>query len=1783
MPSDPHAPASAGIDRELQQLQNKLSALYGRVQAIYDTSCKLNDEPIAIENFLADCFTLDTLRNDFLTTINERNRFQVSSPENPVPNYSSAISFEQLYSRIKYKVHKLSQVTDNTSRDQGSAVKCEKKLSIKLPALELCSFDGEIESWPMFYETFKTVIHENPDLTESEKTQYLVGKLKGKALSICQGILPTAENYSVIWNTLVSKYNDKRVRAATYLDKLFALNNVKENSPTNLEEFIDQFSSIYSALKQMNIDNLEDFLFIHIACKKVGLETVKSYELHISNDKNKTPNCQEFISFVRNQSHILQRAQNISSSTNRPASTGGTQLRKNTASHSSGNYGSRSNNNNVKTFINVQEQDQCVSCGKSEHFRLSQCPKFLSKTPSERYKFVKMRKMCVNCLSDKHNITKCAESTRCSECQRSHHSLLHFPTSNTHSNTRGSIPIASSTTAIVTECTEGSSREKCAAPECGPVAVSLCAVGECAAVAASSGPWHGDATTTSVLLGTAQCHIVDTDGNICVLRAIIDSASQRDLITTECCKRLKLKMRAPQNKYVSGVGDVTNPIEGVTCLTIRSKFDDSVRFNIQPVVVNRITNELPTAKIDASRLDYLNNIPLADCNYFTPANIDLILGADVFARIVGPNTISRAAGEPVAIETLLGYIIVGEAPIISPASNIVRTYCTTDLTFENCVNRFFELEEVPNVPTILSPDEQKCEDYYCETTRRDCNGRYVVSLPLKNDTSELGDSLRSAEYRYLSLERKLLLNPSVKEEYDKVFVDYLQKNYLRPVGTISEVDSGNDQYVIPHHAVVRTDKSTTKLRVVLNASNATTSGKSLNDILYIGPNLQNDLFQILLKFRLRSVAISADIRQMYLRILMDEKYTRFQRLLYRFDINEPINIFEMTRVPFGLCCSPYLAIRTVRQLALDERERCPLAADVAETDIYMDDLATSCSSVAEGIALSNQLIDLFAAGGFELVKFSSNSPEVLSNIPVSHRISETVEFSSDSQLKILGLHWVPAEDVFTFSVTPQSRDCTKRNILSTIARLWDLMGFVAPVTLLAKLIIKSLWRENIGWDEVPPANVVALWQKFEAELPLLQQIKLPRHLGVNDECVISILGFADASENAYGGVVYLHVSFPMAGKPLINLVCAKSKVAPSKTVISLARMELCANLILARLMRLVIDTYSTRCQISNIYAFTDSTVALAWIHSLPNRWQTFVANRIAKIQSKLEPRHFHHIPGKENPADCLSRGLTPAQLLDHPLWLHGPRFAHLPFPEWPVHRFDPASVSEMPEMKVNVMATTVPAAPQSASVFYDLSSRVSSWSKLLRIVVYILRFIKKLPRKFEVSHLEQAEEAVIRELQQIHFPNELKLAQSGGNLPPAFLKLKTFVKGDLLRVGGRLSNADLSYDSQHPILLPRKDHIVDLLIDYYHQKYLHTGPQLLMSLLRQKYWILSARNIVRNRIQKCNICFKVNPRNEFPIMADLPACRVQEAKAFCHTGVDYAGPLHIVPYRRRGVRSQKSYLCLFICLVTKAVHIELASDLSTEAFMNALKRFISRRGPVAVMYSDRGTNFIGAKSYLDSVYQLLESEEYKDKFANELRENRITWKFNPASAPHFGGLWEGNIRCVKTHLTKVVGSQLLTFEEMLTVLAQVEAVLNSRPLSVLSSDPTEPLALTPAHFLVMTPLKSLPAEDLTNECVTLLQRKRNVDNLVQSFWKRWKVEYLNSLQVRNKWVKSNGSVEKGTVVLLKSDNSAPLDWPLGVIEQTFPGKDGVVRVVDVRTRSGLYRRPVVKVFPLPSQ
>ncbi|XP_039291371.1 uncharacterized protein LOC120353008 [Nilaparvata lugens] len=471
------------------------------------------------------------------------------------------------------------------------------------------------------------------------------------------------------------------------------------------------------------------------------------------------------------------------------------------------------------------------------------------------------------------------------------------------------------------------------------------------------------------------------------------------------------------------------------------------------------------------------------------------------------------------------------------------------------------------------------------------------------------------------------------------------------------------------------------------------------------------------------------------------------------------------------------------------------------------------------------------------------------------------------------------------------------------------------------------------------------------------------------------------------------------------------------------------------------------------------------------------------------------------------------------------------------------SIEDPIETKTNVL-TTLHTDATCDNVIYSLIQRCSSYQRLLRVVIVILKFVRVLPKQGE-SDLNVAEVYLCRLVQKIHFTNELSQLKTGKCCSVRMQRLSPFLENEVIRIGGRLSTANLGFDNCHPIILPKKDNFVTLLVNNFHVKNCHAGPRLLLSLIRQKFWILSGRLVVRKCVYLCNKCFRCKPKISPPKMGNLPASRVTQLKPFEHCGVDYAGPIRVTMAKRRNPVILKAYICLFVCMSTKAVHIELVSDLSTPTFLAAFQRFLSRRGPCRVIYSDCGTNFVGAHEQLVQLSKFVNSSTFQTSLIGDLSDYRIDWKFIPPGAPHFGGIWEANIKATKSHLFRVIGTQLLTYEEMNTVLVQVEAVPNSRPLCSMSEDPSEPLALTTAHFLKLTPLKASPMEDVVDSSVNRLTRFQ--------------------------------------LVIVDQPNLPPLQWPLGIVEQVFPGTDGQVRVALVRLKNGCLKRPVTKLFPLPTQ
>lgn len=1602
--------------------------------------------------------------------------------------------------------------------------------TIPLEKLSIPRFKGDPKEYTGFRNLFDTVVHDNLNLRPVVKFSYLKAYLEGEPLKLVTNLMLSDDNYNLALKILDTRYSNRRIIVQSHLDQLWDMPKAVFGDAKSIRQLLNTITESIGALKNQNymVDQWDPIL-LHLFQKKVDSQLRAQWELLV--DTSDDPSVEDFMTFLTkfgNAASAGQPGSGREKILNKPQS-------KMNAFHST-----QSNQNfttpSRKDCSENKRQFTCQVCKAKPGHLLIACTVFKDKSPKERYQIIRDLKRCFLCFSE-HMVTQCKHNKLCSECGGRHHTLLHFNTSNS---------------------------------DVEPPAVNALLS------SADNHPYR-----PKVLLSTLSVLVQDLSGHFQEARALLDSGSQCSFMTENC----RLRLGLPRQKCCVGVqamaGMQVPSIKAHTEILLKPIRQDTPQLTVDVFVLPRITGLIPSERVKKTEWAHVKGLELADPRYNESLPIDILLGADVYPYVIGTQKREGTLQEPVAFETVFGWALMGRS-IDQPTTTTTTLFSSME-SVDMTLRRFWEIEELPTA-SIISPDEKKCEEIYHTTTTRQQDGRYIVNLPFTQDPPLLGESKSLAMKRLIQLESRLSKSAELRKDYNDAMQNYLDAGHM--VQVESNDIKYNLSYYIPHHAVIKPGSNTTRVRVVFDASAVTTNGKSLNDYLYAGPKLQQDLSGIIIRFRLHTIVFTADIKQMFRQIVVAPKYRPYQRLLFRFSPTDPVKTFEMSTVTFGQRSSPFLAIKTLHQLANDECENYPEVRRTIQRDLYVDDVATGAECEETALQLQMNLITVFNRGKFELRKWSSNSEALLENIPPDHRQTDSVTFDDPGSdyTKVLGLKWEPKPDTLAYQYLPNAVCFTKRAILSEIARIYDPIGFLTPLTANLKRIMKYLWSIGLGWDDKIPEDAAIAWSRYHTELPLIGSIRMPRQVTTN-RATYELHGFCDSSEIAYSAAVYLLSRDPNE-TTRCYLLMGRSKIAPEKKL-SIPRLELCGAFLLARTIKYLQNNLTTL-PIENIYAWSDSTVVLTWIQMPTARLKTFVANRIAQIQHMTSPDIWRHVPTTQNPVDCATRGLTPRELVDHPIWWSGPSFLYDPVSTWPPPFVSDDTYLEMHRSEEKPVALLNVRTEEECKLLFASADL----SKVLRLTAYWLRlrrvFLHKpqiydLTSRPGVSEKEDALLDLLRWIQQIHFQDDLIRLNSH---KPCSLRLRylgAFIDYELhlIRVGGRLVKSDIPYAARHPILLPKKSQLTILLINHVHRQNCHPGPQTTQNLLHQKYWILSARNIIRKTLHQCIPCFQAKPKPMKPSMGNLPRPRLVSTKAFTQVGVDFAGPFMVKAALLRRIQTTKGYLCIFVCMATRAVHLELVSDLSTALFLAALTRFISRRGRCTDLYSDCGLNFVGAKNYLQEVKKFITSSELGDGIAN----NQIRWHLNPPAAPHMGGLWEAAVKSAKTLLHRTIQQQILTYEELNTIFHRIEAILNSRPLGALTADPNDFQPLTAGHFLTMEPLVTVPSPENSDDIpiLGLRQRWTLVQRVQQHFWDRWQKEYLHTIQMRSKWHKDEPNLVPGDLVIVQ-EPTPPLSWKTARVTEVYPGDDNVVRVAAIRTADGkTFKRPAVKLCRLPIQ
>ncbi|XP_017479198.1 PREDICTED: uncharacterized protein LOC108368789 [Rhagoletis zephyria] len=867
-----------------------------------------------------------------------------------------------------------------------------------LPKLQLPKFSGHHADWLDFYDMFSVLVHTNNELSDIEKFQYLRSCLTDSAARLVQALEVTAVNYRKAVELLSARYDNKRLIFQSHLKRVFEIQRVMKPSATTLREFIDMVNGSLRAMESLTSKSqISDGIILHLLTSKLDESTRTKWEDEVatkwtntSTSPLKLPSWDDLASFLerRCQSFNIMEA-SIASTKNIPSSPP-----------------RRHRTLKPQSSLLSTHADKCLLCDEQISHNAFNCSKFMALDPMDRFVLVKRKQLCLNCLGTKHSSSNCPSPRRCQHCRVSHHTLLH--------------------------------RHPPQAPQ-----------GREANKGTSSLPFalHVHDIRSEVILATALVHLDNRNDVTITARALLDSASQLNFITERIAQLLKVR-RSKTNVEISGIGAVTTTSQQISLVGV-SSLHSGFSSVLEAVILPSISSKQPQHRLNSTKWGIPTNINLADATFNQPGPIDILIRASLFFDILSVGQIKLSECLPTLQKTQLGWIVAGAITLSPPSSyptsllSLPALPCSTSLlvsspspelsnvtiqpqpALESLLEKFWKLEDDYHPETTRrKADERECENYFTQTTMRcPVTNKFIVRLPFSSNPSKLGHSFDIARRRFLAVEKRMLINDPVGAEYKKFIHEYIDLNHMIEITpTNSSASIGT---YIPHHCVTKEDSSTTKLRVVFDASCRTSNGIALNQILRVGPTLQDTIFTVLLRFRTHSYVLMADITKMYRQILVDERDAKWQCILWRDSPSEPLKTYQLRTVTYGTSCAPFLAVRCLQQLAYDNMSNHPIGAAVTLRDFYVDNLMTGSNTIEDVIKIKRDVIDLLAKGGFPLRKFASNHNRIIDDI--SEPDKEAVIGGDVDYIKTLGLKWSPANDYFFFSYAPSQQRIPKAN------------------------------------------------------------------------------------------------------------------------------------------------------------------------------------------------------------------------------------------------------------------------------------------------------------------------------------------------------------------------------------------------------------------------------------------------------------------------------------------------------------------------------------------------------------------------------------------------------------------------------------------------------------------------------------------------------------------------------------------------------------------------------------
>jgi hypothetical protein len=1384
-------------------------------------------------------------------------------------------------------------------------------------------------------------------------------------------------------------------------------------------------------------------------------------------------------------------------------------LRSMQSRHPVGSFNANVSGNNPKCWV----------CKSFNHF-VDQCRTFAAMNAKERFQAVKDNHACYSCLKRAgrdHKSANCSRRRQCPEkvngnqCKYFHHQLLHEASSNP---------------------------------------------------AATIGAFTAE---KAAMLPIVQANVLGSNGLRKRGNVLLDSGAQISLIKTSVAKDLKLKGKDVVVNLIK-VGCQEEELHTkVYRVTIQSLEDHSYH-QIEAVGIPSLSEENSFVKSDD--LVKWFGLSRGDIRRGT-GDTDLLVGIDQAKLHTGE---TRESGNLVARHSPLGWVIFGATPgeqLRTSRVNHVAFAAPVDMSeFWSTESMGVSIKPCSCEPEKLSPIERK-EAKIIENSCEKLNGQWLIPYPWRKDPSELPDNRDQAEKKLVATERRLLTNTENAKAYDKEMIRMNDLGFSRKLSKEElETYTGPIHY-ISHHEVLRPESKSTPLRIVFNSS-AVYRGHKLNDYWMKGPDLLNDLFGVLLRFRECQAAVLGDISKMYHRILIPEVDQQVHRFLWRnLDPERDPDTYVKRVLTFGDKPAPAMAQVALRKTAEESADVHPEAADVLKHNTYMDDICESVKTNDEARKLTHEIDEVLATGGFSVKEWISNCNPKDEQPP--REKNEASDTDREATEKVLGLEWNPKSDklkLHTKEIHPQNENkgterFTKRSVLSRVARVFDPVGFASAFVIRAKIGLQDLWKRGFDWDDELPPDLQEFWTNLFHEALLLRYLEFERCLTPATAIGQPILcTFSDASTEAFGACSYARWELE-DGQFAVRFVAAKSRVAPLKQL-TIPRLELQGAVLATRLSNTILE--ETRLKFERTIFFIDSQIVLAWIRDEGRKFKPFVSIRVSEIQSNSDPATWRYLPGEYNVADDVSRGISAQSLTER--WQQGPQFLTSSEGEWPTV---PPPSPEKTEVEKEVRKDYKVCTTKKTATSPIDCTKFSKWRRLIRVTAYVFRYISNLKARIKkessegnslsVEELEHSETYWIKQ-------NQKNLEKSVTNGQLRNLDPLTDSEG-ILRVGGRVDKSVATYDTRHPVLLAR-DHWTSKLIMRQAHQYGHSGVAATVAKVRRKYWIVRAHSLAKSVKHECVFCKKSQAQCETQKMADLPEIRLAPyTPPFYNTACDYFGPYYVKIGRNK---TTKHYGVVFTCLNTRAVHLELAVDCSAMEFIQVLRRFFAVRGKPALILSDNGTQLVGAERELREMIEGWEKEKLKEFAA----EKGIKWQFITPTAPHQNGCAEAMVKSCKRAIKKAIGDSKLTPFELYTCFLEIANLINQRPIGRVTTDPSEGTYLCPNDILLGRASSKVPQGPF-KETRDPRKRVEFVRRIVDDFWKHWQRDVFPALVPRKKWNADRRNVRVNDVVVVENPNAVRGNWTIGKVTDVFPGKDGKVRNVKVKTSCGEYERPVSRI------